>query len=39
LHDAAGTLDALMAETNGSVWDPSPEVRDNIDREVEGVLQ
>lgn len=34
-----GTLDALTAETNGSVWDPSEEVRDNVRREVEGVLQ
>lgn len=34
-----GTLDALMAETKGSVWDPSERVRQNIDREVDGVIQ
>lgn len=34
-----GTLDALTAETNGSVWDPSEEVVNNVRREVDGVLQ
>lgn len=34
-----GTLDALTAETNGSVWDPSDQVKDNVRREVEGVIQ
>lgn len=34
-----GTLDALTAETNGSVWDPSEEVVENVRREVNGVLQ
>ncbi|KDN51398.1 S-adenosyl-L-methionine-dependent methyltransferase [Tilletiaria anomala UBC 951] len=33
-----GTLDALMAETGGSIWDPSQEVRENVEREVEGVI-
>lgn len=28
-----------MAETKGSVWDPSERVRQNIDREVDGVIQ
>lgn len=33
-----GTMDALMAE-KGSVWDPSDAVRENVRREVDGVLQ
>lgn len=33
-----GTMDALMAE-KGSVWDPSDVVRDNVKREIDGVLQ
>jgi len=33
-----GTMDALMAE-KGSVWDPSDTVRDNVRREVDGVLE
>jgi hypothetical protein len=33
-----GTMDALMAE-KGSVWDPSDTVRENVRREVDGVLQ
>lgn len=33
-----GTMDALMAE-KGSVWDPSPQVRESVKREVDGVLQ
>ncbi|WFD34271.1 hypothetical protein MCUN1_001108 [Malassezia cuniculi] len=32
-----GTMDALMAE-NGSVWDPSEQVLDNVRREVDGVV-
>lgn len=33
-----GTMDALMAE-KGSVWDPSDAVRENVKREMDGVLQ
>jgi hypothetical protein len=33
-----GTMDALMAE-KGSVWDPSDVVRENVRREVDGVLE
>lgn len=33
-----GTMDALMAE-KGSVWDPSDKVRENVKREMDGVLQ
>lgn len=33
-----GTMDALMAE-KGSVWDPSDIVRENVRREIDGVLQ
>lgn len=33
-----GTMDALMAE-RGSVWDPSPTVRENVRREIDGVVQ
>lgn len=32
-----GTMDALMAE-NGSVWNPSEHVLENVRREVDGVL-
>lgn len=32
-----GTMDALMAE-NGSVWNPSEQVLDNVAREINGVL-
>ncbi|WFD21250.1 hypothetical protein MCAP1_003511 [Malassezia caprae] len=32
-----GTMDALMAE-NGSVWNPSEHVLNNVAREVDGVL-
>ena len=33
-----GTMDALMAE-NGSVWNPSEQVLQNVAAEVQGVLQ
>lgn len=33
-----GTMDALMAE-NGSVWNPSEQVLNNVAREVDGVMQ
>lgn len=33
-----GTMDALMAE-NGSVWNPSEQVLQNVAREVDGVVQ
>ena len=31
-------MDALMAE-NGSVWNPSEQVLNNVAREVDGVMQ
>lgn len=31
-------MDALMAE-KGSVWDPSPEVRESVRKEIDGVMQ